>query len=240
MGRGHALGQLLRVFADEFRRGARVGIGIVHAGRDGRFDGAGQLHGHVAAHGDGAQRQGRMIGGFPPLPQVQQLHQAAVGIGETAFMDDDAHVRFAGEHRIHDIAEEHLFARALEAAVQGQQQVGRGHEARHGHAGRFPFFFGQVLAGHHQRAAAPAQGGARGHDGIIVHDVGHHAQRKFGHRQLLLPGKGIELLHVGHVRREVRRGRHQMVQQGMEDIGIIGTGRKAQRHVLRHGTPLFV
>ena len=155
-------------------------------------------------------------------------------------MDDDAHFRFAGEHRIHDIAEEHLFARALEAAVQGQQQVGRGHEARHGHAGRFPFFFGQVLAGHHQRAAAPAQGGARGHDGIIVHDVGHHAQRKFGHRQLLLPGKGIELLHVGHVRREVRRGRHQMVQQGMEDIGIIRTGRKAQRHVLRHGTPLFV
>lgn len=160
MGRGHALGQLLRVFADEFRRGARVGIGIVHAGRDGRFDGAGQLHGHVAAHGDGAQRQGRMIGGFPPLPQVQQLHQAAVGIGETAFMDDDAHVRLAGEHRVHDIAEEHLFARALEAAVQGQQQVGRGHETRHCHAGRFPLFFGQVLAGHHQRAAAPAQGGA--------------------------------------------------------------------------------
>ena len=48
-------------------------------------------------------------------------------------------------------------------------------------------------------------------------------------RPLLLPGKGIELLRVGHVRRDGRRGRPQTVQQGLGDIGLTCAGRLSQR-----------
>ena len=98
---------------------------------------------------------------FPPLAEIKELAQAVAFIGEATFVDDDPDVGFAAGHGSHDVAEKQFAALPSEAAVQVEEQVGRGHETRHRHTRRGEPFRRQGRACHHQGAAAPAQGRAR-------------------------------------------------------------------------------
>ena len=233
MGAGDVFVHFLRVGAYKFARILRVRIGIDKAGRNGVLHTAGQCHRQVAPHGNGPQRQGQRKFGLPPLPQIKQFYKALPGIGKAPLVDNQPKIGLAAGNGSHNVAEQHFLARAQKTAVQVQQQVGRGQQTGHCHRGIAPVFGLKVFAGHHKGAAAPAKRRARRHQGIIVHYLCGCAKRHLGYIQGFLPRKIVQFFHIGHVRRKGRGNRHKVVQHGVEDIGIVGAGRKTKRQVLR-------
>jgi len=53
------------------------------------------------------QRQGQAGLALPPLPEVHDLAQAEVAVGELPLVDDHAGIRLAGLHDVEDLVERH-------------------------------------------------------------------------------------------------------------------------------------
>ena len=73
----------------------------------------------VLAHHIAPERQGKFPGAFPPLAEVEDVDESLAGVGELAFVNDEADVRLARMNGFEDLIEG-LLSNALTAANSGE------------------------------------------------------------------------------------------------------------------------
>ena len=207
----------------------RVGVGPADAGRDGRVDGRTHLRGKGPAGDDAAERDGQPGGCLPPGAQVLDTVQAALLVGEAAFMDDHAAVHLAADQGVHDPVKTHHHQVAAARAVEAQQQDRGGVLAGDGDP---PLLHGSAAAagGDQQGPAAAPQGRAGLEQGVAVEHVAERVAGDLAHIHAPGQGPGVQGFHV--LQHRLGKG-HALqvdaaVHQGVEDVGVVGTGRKAQ------------
>ena len=226
---GYGVVHFLCVGTDKIARLKGVRTGIGQTVRNGFLQTEGCFLTQITANGNSPQGQRQGIGRLPPLPQIQNFHQPQLFKGKASLMDHQPQVSLAPRHSGHDAAEKHFRARPLKLAVQIQQQNGGCHAAGHSHSSCFPGGRPRIFSRDKQGAASPAKGCPGGQEGIRVHDVRNRPQRNFGGIQYLPPGHLVQLFHVGHVCPHRHRKRNPAVQQGVENMGIVGAGRNTER-----------
>ena len=130
-----------------------------------------RLAAEVAAEDVAPQRQRQAGLVEPPLAQVDDQHELLPGVGELAFVDDQAGVdglalEVAGRDRVEDLVEGHDDVGKSAAQAKPQGQVGRGQRARHGDRRRGqvlqrPAAGGRPPSGRSGRPCSPRRGRAR-------------------------------------------------------------------------------
>ncbi|EKD35839.1 MAG: hypothetical protein ACD_75C01760G0001 [uncultured bacterium] len=180
---------------------------------------------------------------LPPLAKILQADQASLPVREAGFVDDDSCVHLTFADGIHDQVKAHLHQLAtlgekhLQEKRRGGQFAGNGNPL----AGKLAGL--AACPGYQQGAAAPPQGTAGGQDTVLVENMTQGMTGEFGDIKLCGQCPQIELFHVFQERRTEDHVAHGnlTVNQGIEDKGVVGTGRKPQREIVLHtDSPLMI
>ncbi len=104
----HRIGHLLRVRAHVGAAGVGVRERMRHRGADRGFGGRRRRRIEIGARADAGQRHRQAGVRFPPVAEVDDLHEAVILIGEAALVDDEPGVDVAVAHRGEDAVVAHL------------------------------------------------------------------------------------------------------------------------------------
>ena len=111
----------------------------------------------IGARADAGQRHRQAGLGLPPFAEVGNLHQAVLGVGEAALVDDQPGVDLAALDRAEDAVVAHLHHLAEIGRRQPQQPEGGGLAPGDGHPPAHRLGQRPRLTGDHQRADAVAE-----------------------------------------------------------------------------------
>ena len=173
-----------------------------------------------------SQRQ-RQPGDFqPPLAQVHNALQAGFGVGQLAFVDDEASFVFAFHHLRDDLIEGHDLG--LDSRREKpQRQVSGGQRARDRNLLVLDFARGKSLRGHDHGAIAVADAASAGQQSIVVLNVGIGVERDGGHviHAVAFPRLLIQSLNVAKRVGEAQPGdAHLVGGQRIEHESVVGVG----------------
>jgi len=140
-------------------------------------------------------------------------------------VDDDSRVNLAIGNRGHDPVKAHNHSLRSPGQIQTKKKGRGGIFPGNGDPGP-PMGHKILIAAHQQGPATPSQGGTGAQEHVVVEKMAQGVKGKFGHIQIFLHGPPVQLLDIGQQRLgQDKRRVDQAMGQGIEDIGVIWTGR---------------
>src|ERR1700733_14593822 len=183
----HGVGQGLFAIVERVRDAVAQGGG---GGGEG-------LRAEGAADGVAAEGEGKTGLFAPPLAEVEELDEAVVGIGELAFVDDEAGFELSGDDGGYDLVEGNDGGFDFRGE-ELERKVGRGEGAGDSDAGLLDLRQGELAGGDNHGAVAFADAATAGHQGVVVLEVGVGVEADCGDIvEGLVDGAVIEGLDVG-------------------------------------------
>ncbi len=178
------------------------------------------------------QRQAARLG-EEPLAEIGAEEKALTGVGQLAFVDDEAHFRLAAREGVEDLIERHDDVVELllrQAEIKLQREKGAGHQARYGDFFRAEFLAGKWRLADEHRPVVVAHAGAAAEQGVVLEHVGAGVDRDGGDVELGPRGALVERLDVlEDVLEFVARRREQVLRQRVKHEGVVRIGRVAKR-----------
>ena len=177
------------------------------------------------ADGVAAKGKGQASLFAPPLAEVEEFGEAVIGVGELAFVDDEACFKLAcgdgwddlveGDDRGFDLGCEEL-----------EGEVGGGEGAGYGDAGLLDLRQAELAAGDDHGAVAFTDAAAACHEGVVVLQVWVGVEGDGGDVvEGLVDGAVIEGLDVGEGVGELVAGDSDLVGgEAVEHEGVVGVG----------------
>ena len=189
-----------------------------------------------AADSVAAEREGQAGLLVPPVAEVEELDEAVVGVGELAFVDDEAGVELAGEDGGDDLVEGDGDGLDL-GSEELEGEVRRGEGAGDRDAGLPDVVEGELAGGDDHGAVALAHAAAAGHDGVVVLEIGVGVEGDGGDVvEGFVDGAVVEGLDVGEGVGELEAGdAHLVGGETVEHEGVVGVGGMGDADLLYGG-----
>jgi hypothetical protein len=189
-----------------------------------------------AANGVAAEGEGKASLLAPPLAEVEEFNEAVVGVGELAFVNDEACFELACDDGGDDLIEGNdgsfdVWGEELE------REIGGGKGARDGDAGLLHLRQCELAGGDNHGAVTFADAAAASHQGVVVLQVGVGVEGDGGDVvEGLVDGAVIEGLDIGEgVGELVARDANLVGGEAVEHEGVVGVGAVGDADLLNGG-----